>query len=307
MKTLKPTLVKLLAAGAMVIAASLSALAAPQSVPQLVITSTQFDPANNRLVIKGVNFAWPAPRSASSPVPMPYVTLDHEPLTVLSADKYQIVAFLSGSQPEGTYLLTVSRGHGRNESASFAVVVYGHDVVEGPAGPAGPTGPEGPEGPAGPQGPAGPTGPQGAVGPAGPTGPQGAVGPTGATGSAGPTGPQGPIGLTGPAGAQGPAGSTGPTGPQGAPGVSSYQILTGSARSGNLAAGAPLSARAVCPAGTRVLGGGVQQTTQLASGPTVTSSYPDTQASWSAEVRNNLVFSLGSVNLVVYAICATVN
>lgn len=295
MKTLKPTLVKLVAAGGLVFFPTVSALAAPQSVPQLAITSTQFDAANNRLVIKGVNFAWPPPRSASSPVPPPHVTLDLQPLTVLSADKFQIVAFLSGSQPEGTYLLTVSRGHGRNESASFAVVVYSQDVIEGRPGPAGPTGPAGPEGPTGPQGPAGSTGPQGPVGPTGPTG------------AAGPTGPQGPIGLTGATGPQGPAGPTGAAGPQGAPGVSGYQILTGSANSGNLAAGAQLSARAVCPAGTKVLGGGVQQTTQLASGPTVTSSYPDTQGSWSAEVRNNLVFSLGSVNLVVYAICATVN
>ena len=277
MKTLKPTLVNLLAAGGLVVFGTVSALAAPQSVPQLVITSTQFDAANNRLVIKGVNFAWPPPRGASSPVPPPHVTLDLEPLTVLSADKFQVVAFLSGSQPEGTYLLTVSRGHGRNESASFAVVVYEHDAIEGSSTLAGPAGPEGP------------------------------AGPTGATGAVGATGPQGPVGPTGPTGAQGPIGSTGPTGPQGAPGVSGYQILTGSANSGNLAAGAQLSARAVCPAGTRVLGGGVQQTTQLASGPTVTSSYPDTQGSWSAEVRNNLTFSLGSVNLVVYAICATVN
>jgi len=304
MKTLKPTLVNLLAAGGLVVFGTVSALAAPQSVPQLVITSTQFDAANNRLVIKGVNFAWPPPRGASSPVPPPHVTLDLEPLTVLSADKFQVVAFLSGSQPEGTYLLTVSRGHGRNESASFAVVVYEHDAIEGSSTLAGPAGPEGPAGPIGPEGPAGPAGPQG---PAGPTGPQGPAGPTGATGAVGATGPQGPVGPTGPTGAQGPIGSTGPTGPQGAPGVSGYQILTGSANSGNLAAGAQLSARAVCPAGTRVLGGGVQQTTQLASGPTVTSSYPDTQGSWSAEVRNNLTFSLGSVNLVVYAICATVN
>jgi len=79
--------------------------------------------------------------------------------------------------------------------------------------------------------------------------------------------------------------------------------------SANLGAGRLINARALCPAGTRVLAGGVQHTTSptLAISLTLVSSYPDTAQSWFAEFRNNQTFSLGAVTLVVFAVCATVN
>jgi hypothetical protein len=300
-------------------------IAAPASPPQLVVTSATLDATNNRLVIRGVNFSWPA-KTASAPE----VTLDLLPLTVLSATSTEVVASMSGTFPDGTYLLTVSRGPSATESAAFALAVYSEPaplVITGPMGPQGPSGPAGPTGltgatgPAGPQGPIGLTGPQGPTGPSGPQGPVGQTGPQGPTGQTGPegpagqTGPQGPTGaqgatgpqgVTGPSGPQGPAG---PIGPQGVPGVSNYQVLTGTASIANLGAGRLISARASCPAGTRVLAGGVQQTTTatLAISMTQVSSYPDTSASWFAEFRNNESFSIGAVTLVVYAICATVN
>jgi Collagen triple helix repeat (20 copies) len=340
-----------------------TAVAVP--APQLVITSAAFDESNSHLVITGQNFSWPANGSGHGAPPV--VTLDLMPLTVLSATSTEIVASLSGNFPEGTYLVTVSRGQGAVDNGAFAVAIYHEEAgqtIQGPAGPAGPQGPAGPMGPVGPQGangaagavgpagpagPQGPTGPAGAVGPAGPAGPQGPTGPAGATGPAGPAGaigPEGPAGAVGPAGPigpqgatgatgaigpEGPAGPAGPAGPggpqgatgaagpvgpagpmgpqgltgaQGAPGVSGYQTLTASASTLNLGPGILLNAKAQCPAGTQVLGGGVRQTPSLA---TILSSYPDTNQSWFAEVRNNQGFSIGAVSIVVYAICAIAN
>lgn len=75
--------------------------------------------------------------------------------------------------------------------------------------------------------------------------PKGATGPQGPKGDIGATGAQGPRGETGPAGAQGPAGSTG---------LSDYQIIE---KIVDVAPGATsIVAAAVCPAGTRILGGG---------------------------------------------------
>src|SRR5215510_10786048 len=98
-----------LGSAALIVCASIvPAAATPQ--PQLVITSATFDESNNRLVISGQNFSWPA--SGNSHAAPPVVTLDLLPLTVLSATSTQIVASLSGTFPDGTYLITVSRGQG---------------------------------------------------------------------------------------------------------------------------------------------------------------------------------------------------
>src|SRR3954462_10655597 len=75
--------------------------------PQLVITSAAFDDANGRLVITGQNFVWPA--NGGHPA-SPVVSVDLLPVTVLSSTTTEIVASLSSTFPEGTYLVTVSRG-----------------------------------------------------------------------------------------------------------------------------------------------------------------------------------------------------
>jgi hypothetical protein len=91
-------------------------------------------------------------------------------------------------------------------------------------------------------------------------------------------------------------------------GVSGYQIVTASNTLvvGN---GKFINAKAVCPAGTRVLAGGVTQTAPLAFAISLTlaSSYPDTNTSWFAEFRNNESFSIGTVTITVYAVCAIAN
>ena len=349
---------------------------APQS-PQLVITSATFDASNGRLVIDGQNFlATRGHEGHSRGSAPPVVTLDLQPLTLISATSTEIVASISGTFPEGTYLITVSRGNSENENGAFAVAIYHEEYGQGSSGPAGPAGPAGavgpagvpgatgPVGPAGPQGPAGPAGPAGAVGPVGPVGPAGAVGPVGPVGAPGPAGPQGadgaigpqgPVGPIGPAGAvgpvgpvgpagpagpvgpagptgaqgmvgatgapgpQGPQGATGPQGPQGAQGppgsqglqgvagVSGYQIVTATANNTNLPNHALINQTVLCPAGTRVVGGGGQQTGVSGLTATLGSSYPDTNQSWFAEFRNMSGVSLGPITITVYAVCATAN
>lgn len=90
--------------------------------------------------------------------------------------------------------------------------------------------------------------------------------------------------------------------------MSGYQIVTAS-NSAGLGSGKLINAKAVCPAGTRVLAGGVTQTPPLsfAISLTLSSSYPDTNQSWFAEFRNNEGFSIGTISITVYAICAIAN
>lgn len=344
-------------------------IAAAAPAPQLVITSAAFDESNSHLVITGQNFSWPANGSGHGAPPV--VTLDLMPLTVLSATSTEIVAALSGNFPEGTYLVTVSRGQGTVDNGAFAVAIYHEEVGQtiqgpvgpagpqgaagpmgpmgpkgangatgpvgpsgaagpqgltgaagaaGPAGPVGPAGAEGPLGPIGPFGSSGPAGPQGVAGPAGPIGPDGPAGADGAAGAVGPIGPVGPVGpaapqgpqgvpgATGPAGVQGPAGLQGPTGPQGVPGVSGYQIVTAT-NSAALGGGKLLNAKAQCPNGLKVLGGGVSQTPPgtFALSLLQVSSYPDTNTSWFAEFRNIQSGTFAMVTITVYAVCAIAN
>src|SRR5262245_30375405 len=165
--------------GLMLCAQVTTVAAAPAS--QLVITSAVFDEANNRLVIAGQNFL-----SNGAHPPPPVVTLDLMPMTVVSASSTEIIVSVSGTFPDGTYLVTVSHGQGVPDSGAFPVAIYHEQIgqtVQGQPGPAGPTGPAGPIGPVGPAGAVGP------AGPAGPAGPQGLTGPAGAVGPVGPAGP----------------------------------------------------------------------------------------------------------------------
>ena len=135
-------------------------------------------------------------------------------------------------------------------------------------------------------GPAGPAGADGAPGPMGPAGPQGA---DGRPGPAGPTGPQGPAGPIGPQGLQGPAG------PAGAPGISGYQQVT-------LAGTNPAGTAVQCPAGKRVLSGGVTQLGTFDPTAHVTVSSP-TGSGWLGGIARS---TGASMSYLVFAVCANV-
>jgi hypothetical protein len=89
--------------------------------------------------------------------------------------------------------------------------------------------------------------------------------------------------------------------------VSGYQKVT-AMNTVAMSAGTVLSATAVCPNGTLVLGGGVmQQTPNATPSASLMASYPDTDHSWLGVFKNSNGFQIGNVTITVYAICATVN
>ncbi len=134
----------------------------------------------------------------------------------------------------------------------------------------------------GPAGPAGPAGPQGAPGPAGPAGPQGGPGPIG------PTGPEGP------------AGPAGPAGPQGTPGVSGHEVVQVNDR-------VYIDQTTVvhCPAGKKVLGGGISSPTRQTN---IWNSAPIVGGDgWVVSVTNERTFPADNpFEFGVYAVCAYV-
>jgi hypothetical protein len=122
---------------------------------------------------------------------------------------------------------------------------------------------------------------------AGPQGPQG------------PEGPAGPKGATGATGAQGPIGLPGQTGQQGPPGISGLEYVV----TGNSVAGKATEFwQADCPAGKKVLGGGVSSTE-----PTLVlvreSAALDFGAGWYVGVYNDRATAQNSF---AWAVCATV-
>lgn len=79
--------------------------------------------------------------------------------------------------------------------------------------------------------------------------------PTAPAGARGPAGPAGEPGPRGPAGAAGPKGDTGALGPAGSPGVSGYERVEASRDV--LPGATSVVVTAACPAGKRLIGGGV--------------------------------------------------
>jgi hypothetical protein len=121
----------------------------------------------------------------------------------------------------------------------------------------------------------------------------------GPAGPAGPAGARGVQGDRGPQGIQGPPGQTGPQGERGPTGLSNYQLIT--ATGGVLPGGSHHTSRAVCPAGTVVLGGGFQGNWPELR---LITNAPETDRAWAVTFQNpgpttRLFF--------VWAICATVN
>jgi hypothetical protein len=123
----------------------------------------------------------------------------------------------------------------------------------------------------------------------GPRGPQGAQGAAGAQGTQGNPGPQGSAGAQGLAGATGAAGTAG---------ISNYQTVTSSLIT--VPNGSSGSARANCPAGTNVLGGG--GITDVTNNVDLEDSYNPSSSQWLVVYQNS---SGSSADIFASATCAT--
>lgn len=118
-------------------------------------------------------------------------------------------------------------------------------------------------------------------------------------GQQGDQGPQGPKGDPGP---QGPKGDPGPQGPQGDPGISAYEVV----QDNNILAGFQVSRSfsTSCPAGKKVLGGGVQTFNKNVR---VIASTPTGDNGWTTNVTTASGAPLGVHQAVIVRItCANV-
>jgi hypothetical protein len=93
----------------------------------------------------------------------PSVSLDSQPLQVVSFSPTLVVVGLPAEVKPGSYLLTLERGGHAEKTATFDATL-GANGPKGDNGDAGAQGPAGTPGPAGPQGAAGPPGPPGVGG-----------------------------------------------------------------------------------------------------------------------------------------------
>ena len=135
-----------------------------------------------------------------------------------------------------------------------------------------------------------------------------------------PTGPQGPQGPKGPKGSKGDKGQKGDKGDKGAtgaPGVSGYEVVNQTFKEVFIEnSGSPRGLSEVktvaCPAGKRVIGGGSDLGTNAAQNGqqrqvTVSLNGPNgTGTGWSVQLFNNSTSIDTSIDLRVYAICASV-
>jgi hypothetical protein len=134
---------------------------------------------------------------------------------------------------------------------------------------------------------------------------------------AGPQGPQGPKGSKGAKGDKGQKGDKGDKGATGAAGVSGYEVVNQTFKEVFIEnSGSPRGLSEVktvnCPAGKRAVGGGTDLGTNAAQNGqqrqvTVSLSGPNgTGTGWSAQLFNNSTAIDTSIDLRVYAICASV-
>jgi Collagen triple helix repeat (20 copies) len=135
-------------------------------------------------------------------------------------------------------------------------------------------------------------------------------------GPQGPQGPRGPQGTKGQKGEKGAKGDTGAKGPAGADGVSGYEVINQTfegvfvQNSGGFR-GLSEVKTVTCPAGKRAISGGTDLGTNATQNGqqrqvTVSLSGPNsTGTGWSAQLFNNSTSIDTSIDLKVYAICAT--
>ena len=103
-----------------------------------------------------------------------------------------------------------------------------------------------------------------------------------------------------PAGPAGPAGATGPAGPAGPAGLSGLEKVDTTSASNSIS---PKTQTTTCPAGKRLLGGGVRLNPTL--GPlAVQQSFPDNDNVYRVTVRE-MTATPAAWSITVYAVCGT--
>jgi hypothetical protein len=100
-----------------------------------------------------------------------------------------------------------------------------------------------------------------------------------------------------------PAGPVGPQGPQGPPGLSAREQVSAETV---LTSASPKNITATCPAGKRVIGGGVELSGAGRARVTVTENTPAGESGWEAEAFE-AVATGATWKIVVHAICANVS
>ena len=123
-------------------------------------------------------------------------------------------------------------------------------------------------------------------------------------GPQGPPGPQGPQGPAGADGADGPPGADGPAGVDGAPGISGYEIVTSQSTITSIQ---KTYATIPCPAGKKVIGGGVTASQEKFDIVSIGTNGPAPSApetAWQVGYKNTSLAT--TVTVTNYAICAFV-
>jgi hypothetical protein len=135
---------------------------------------------------------------------------------------------------------------------------------------------------------------------------------------AGPQGPQGPKGPKGSKGDKGQKGEKGDKGAAGAPGISGYEVVNQTfegvfiENSGGMR-GLSEVKTVTCPTGKRAIGGGTDLGTNATQNGqqrqvTVSLNAPNgTGTAWTVQLFNNSTSIDTSIDLRIYAICASVN
>jgi Collagen triple helix repeat (20 copies) len=140
-------------------------------------------------------------------------------------------------------------------------------------------------------------------------GPRGARGPAGLQGIQGPAGPQGVQGPAGPQGASSSVpGPPGPTGAAGPPGPTDSLVTAPVSATTPISAplGTVASATATCPAGKKILGGGVTITvtvTAQQSRVAPRDNFPSASNAWTGTLVITSGLIGASATISVYAVC----
>jgi hypothetical protein len=246
----------------------------PTWAAEIVTISDKVSPANSLIDPRQllINFAYADPSGGVVVIEgrnfnnggFLVVELFGQALAISNASPSNIVAHMPAFDP-GAYRLVVRTGSDAHQMDAFELTIG----VVGPEGPPGSMGPRGEQGAAGPKG------------------------------TIGDTGEQGPPGEEGPPGPEGPEGPQGPEGEPGKAELSGYELVSGVTERDDKN---PKELFVGCPDEKRVVGGGVETSSEDV---TIITSLPTKEKGaygWLGRASKSSLFS-GDWKLRVTAIC----